>query len=120
MASGELQDQTEHEQDQRHIDDALKAFGLEPTRPVLPDVQPFFLWPENVAAFQLFQQLHTQWRHDFGGPTGLDYTAVLAHMRQVRVPRRKFDELYAAVRMMEGGALEGFAERARRRQEMNQ
>lgn len=55
--------------------------------------------------------LRTQWRHGFAGRTGMDYAAVLSHLRHgMRLPRRKLLELYAQIRIAEEGALEGDAE----------
>jgi hypothetical protein len=71
----------------------------------------FPLWPENAEAWRIFLQLTTQWRHGFNGPTGLDYTAVLAHLRDGdRVPHRKREGIYSSIRAIERGVLDGWAE----------
>jgi hypothetical protein len=47
---------------------------------ILPEVKPvqFVVWPENVAAVQLFIDCQTQWRTTGAGVIGLDYSVVLA------------------------------------------
>jgi hypothetical protein len=111
MVCGELQTDDQLRQEEERLNEQFAALGIQVEGSVLADEwQPFYLWPENVEAYSLFASLRTQWRHGFSGPTGLDYAAVLAHMRAVGIRRRKFGELYAAVRVMEQGALEGFAE----------
>jgi hypothetical protein len=74
------------------------------------DVQEFHLWPEHVDAYVLFGQLQTQWRQGPRGATGLDYTAVLAHMRAIGVPSSDRRRLYEEVQIMERAALQAFAE----------
>lgn len=59
---------------------------------------------------QLFASVGTQWRVGAGGATGLDYTAVLAVIRSLRLPRARADELFADVRIMERAALEKMRE----------
>lgn len=119
MARGDLHSQQEIDEQRQQQEDSLNeqfaALGIQPDGPVQADGddEPFYLWPEHVDAYALFSTLSTQWRHGPDGPTGLDYAAVLAHMRALRVRRRDFDELYAAVRVMEIGALEGSIESRR-------
>lgn len=52
-----------------------KAFGV-----ILAEPEPvqFVVWPENVAAVQLFIDCQTQWRTTGAGVIGLDYSVVLA------------------------------------------
>ncbi len=70
----------------------------------------FYLWPEHVDAFNLFCDLGTQWRTGVDGITGLDYTAVVAHMRMVGVMNKNMRPRYAEIREMETGALVAKAE----------
>ena len=64
------------------------------------------VWPENVPAVNFFMEFcQTQWRSSMGGPTGLDYTAVLACLRTMGLARDKRDAIFADVRIMEGAAL---------------
>jgi hypothetical protein len=107
---GEFQRDEDVQKKEDQLAEQLAFFGLQPDGPIIAELEPFYLWPENVEAYVLFASLRTQWRHGLGGPTGLDYSAVLAHMGAVRVSRSKFAALYEAVRIMEQGAIEGFAE----------
>lgn len=70
------------------------------------------IWPDNELAYAVFSRLSTQWRVGAGGPTGLDYTAVLAYMRTLRLPREQADELFSDIQTMEAEALAVMAEGA--------
>ncbi|WP_313082547.1 DUF1799 domain-containing protein [Pulveribacter sp.] len=65
------------------------------------------VWPENLESVNFFLEFcQTQWRSGgMGGPTGLDYTAVLACLRTLGLARDKRDAMFADVRIMEGAAL---------------
>lgn len=67
------------------------------------------VWPDNWPIVQFFSRLGTQWRVGFGGPTGLDYTAVLALMRTLRLKRDDFEDFFAGVQTMERAALDQMA-----------
>lgn len=71
-------------------------------------MQELVIWPENVLALNFFVEFcDTQWRYGgMGGATGLDYTAVLACVRSLRLGREKSDQLFADIRTMERGALQ--------------
>lgn len=47
-----------------------------------------------------------------GSATGLDYTAVLAFIRTLRLPREQADELFSDIQTMEAEALAVMAEGA--------
>lgn len=66
--------------------------------------------PDCELAFVTFSKLRTQWRVGMGGPTGLDYTAVLALIRAMRLPREQSDELFKDIQTMEFEALVQMAE----------
>lgn len=63
------------------------------------------VWPENWDSVQFFVRLQTQWRIGMAGATGLDYAAVLALLRSMRLPRDRADEIFADVQVMERAAL---------------
>ncbi|AGW94597.1 hypothetical protein N234_31615 [Ralstonia pickettii DTP0602] len=63
------------------------------------------VWPENWQAVMLFCRLGTQWRAGMGGPTGLDYVAVLALIDRLGLPADDADELFDDVRHLEAAAL---------------
>jgi hypothetical protein len=93
------------------FDEALAAFGLQqvvdsdkPDKPDEPDY--YYLWPDNVPTFNIWQRLQTQWRVGAGGATGLDYTACVAYMREVaRVKKQDFRELFMQLQSMENATL---------------
>lgn len=100
------------------FDDALAAFGLQPIMDGGDNPEPVqdycYLWPCNVAVFNLWQRLQTQWRVGADGPTGLDYTAVIAYLQDVaRVRRKDFDEVFAHVQAMENATLLEWQEQRR-------
>lgn len=71
------------------------------------------VWEENWPAVMFFSRLGTQWRTGMGGPSGLDYTAVLALLRTLRLPRAEADALFDDVQTMERAALQEMAEQAK-------
>lgn len=73
--------------------------------PVVVDV-----WPENWAAVEAFDRMGTQWRVGMSGPTGLDYAAIPAVFRFLRVPRDRQSNVFEDVRVMETAAIEKMAE----------
>lgn len=71
------------------------------------------VWPETELAYATFSRLGTQWRvGGMGSATGLDYTAVLALIRTLRLSRDQADELFDDVQVMEGEALAVMAARS--------
>lgn len=65
------------------------------------------VWPCHHDACLFFNDFcHTQWRAGAGGIAGLDYTAVLACIRALGLPRPLQGKLFADVRAIEAGALE--------------
>lgn len=70
------------------------------------------VWEENWPSVSFFlDYCATQWRVGIGGATGLDYTAVIASLRTLRLPRERFDEVFADVRVLESAALETMAKK---------
>ena len=68
------------------------------------------MWPCNLHAWGLWQELQTQWRVGMAGATGLDYTAVIAHLRASGLRGEPLREAYAAIREAESATLEVWAE----------
>ncbi|WP_119157431.1 DUF1799 domain-containing protein [Caldimonas tepidiphila] len=92
---------------------ALAAVGLVAEGEVVRD-EPFYLWPEHVAALQLWNQVQTQWRVGLAGRTGFDYPGIEVVMRRrFRLRGREADERFAELQIMERAAL---AEWARQRE----
>ena len=67
------------------------------------------MWEENWPSVIFFSRLGTQWRVGVSGPTGLDYTAVLALLRTLRLPRDEHDALFDDVQTLERAALQEMA-----------
>lgn len=109
MARGELTAGDEDGGESSHVDAALAAFGLvlEGSIPVAPE---FHLLPDNVPAFDLFQQVQTQWRIGFAGPTGLDYAGVRASPAFRRIRRRLRERTLDEICIMERAWLDAAAE----------
>ena len=63
------------------------------------------VWPDNHAAFILFNNLGTQWRIGMGGPTGLDYAAVYPLLDRAAKDPQEWDEMFSDIQVMEGAAL---------------
>ena len=68
------------------------------------------MWPDNHAAFILFNNLSTQWRVGMGGPTGLDYAAVYPLLDRAAKDQQEWDELFSDIQVMEGAALKQIGE----------
>jgi hypothetical protein len=70
------------------------------------------VWPDNWPAVSLFSALGTQWRIGFAGATGLDYAAIEPVLRLLAVPPAEWLEMFSAIRLMEGEALDQMRETA--------
>lgn len=81
----------------------MRAGGYEPED---FENEEFEVWPENWQAAEFFADYCvTQWRVGMGGATGLDYTAVIAALKTLRLSRDRFDSVFKDVRVMEMAAL---------------
>lgn len=69
------------------------------------------VWPENWPAFQLFQDVSTQWRVGMGGATGLDYLALYPLIDRQTSTTDEWRELFDDVRALEVWALEAMQEK---------
>lgn len=91
----------------------MRAAGYEPED---FEDEAFEVWPINAQAVGFFfEYCETQWRMGFGGPTGLDHSAVIADLRTLRLKREDFDRLYADVRHMERSALGEMSKKAKKK-----
>jgi len=63
------------------------------------------IWPENEAAYFLFEALRRQWRIGMAGPTGLDHNVLLRRLDRMNLEPDEYDQLDADVRLMEEEAL---------------
>jgi hypothetical protein len=71
---------------------------------------PFEVWPDLMAAVNVFGAMQTQWRTGMAGATGLDYGALPAVMRLMGVPRADWPDTFDALRVLEDEALTTFRE----------
>ena len=80
---------------------------------MLGDEQPdeYEVGPENWPAVQAFLCVQTQWSTGMGGPTGLDYARMQAGLGMAGV--HVTAELFEQLRLIESGALEGMAKKAK-------
>lgn len=76
------------------------------------------LWPCNLGAWGLWQELQTQWRVGMAGATGLDYTAVVAHLRASGLRGDAFVAAYEAIREAESETLAVWAEDRERAEQL--
>ena len=75
------------------------------------DLPTFWLWPDALPVWMLWLGLRTQWRVGMGGATGLDYTAVLADLREQipdDAPERR--QTYLDIKAMEAVTLQEWAD----------
>ena len=73
---------------------------------------PIEVWPEHARAWAFFcDSCSTQWRSGgMGGPTGLDYTAVLTVIQFEETGKEQAKELFDQIKLIERGALTAMAE----------
>jgi hypothetical protein len=92
-----------------YLNDAFAAFGLVPEADLQVE-EEFHLWPENVAVFNLWLSIQTQWHSDSGTRTGLDYPGVEICIRNMAVPKNERQRHFAAIQAMERAALDEWAQ----------
>jgi hypothetical protein len=110
MARGQLRFPEQDESAQAPADEiaeALAAVGLclEDAADVMAEDE-FYLWPENVAVFNFWMLVQTQWMSDSGVRTGLNHASVEADMRMAGVKKKHRAEYFRLVVAMECGALD--------------
>lgn len=117
-ADGRFTDEQEHAANQEAVDEDAAVFGLLVVRPAQPAPDEFFyLWPENVPAWQLWHCLQTQWRISMDGREGLDYAGVEAELRNgpMRVRRKDLRRRWDEIKVMERTALRVWREQRARK-----
>lgn len=63
------------------------------------------IWPDNLAAVNVFIAMDTQWRTGYSGATGLDYNALPAVLRLTGVARKAWPGIFNDLRILEDAAL---------------
>lgn len=111
-AGNQLYTDQDHDAAQATVDTALAAWGLQadaPADPCAPPDEPdtFYIWPESLPAWHLWQRLPSVWRVSMAGRDGLDWASVTAWLQGaegIRAPRRLASTLHT-LRAMESAAL---------------
>jgi hypothetical protein len=111
MARGELRFGEEAGKAERHVNEALAAFGLYAVEDQVIEQDEYWLWPENDEAFSFWLRVQTQWNVGMAGAFGLNYPGIEACMRLSDIPRKKRVELFGMVQLMEQACLEEWAEK---------
>lgn len=75
---------------------------------------PIEVWPDNLQAVNLFITLSTQWRTGSSGVVGLDYNVLYKKMDRLKLSSDRYDELEEEIRVMEGAALDYWAEKSKK------
>jgi hypothetical protein len=63
------------------------------------------VWPDNLAAVNIFIAIGTQWRTNMAGATGLDYNVMYARMDRLNLPEPEWLALEADLRVLEETAM---------------
>jgi hypothetical protein len=94
------------------VAEALAALGLY-LEPGESPQQPreWHLWPEHLAAFELFLGLQTQWVVGMGGPVGLAYAGVESCLRLYGLKPVDRRQRFAELQHIERGWLAGWHEK---------
>lgn len=97
---------------------AASEWGFEVAMPDAPppdDGEVCHLWPENLLPWECWHYVQTQWRMGMGGATGLDYTAVLAYLKDGKGLRgKKRREVFGLLQLCERETLRVWAEKRER------
>lgn len=116
MALGQLHGQEQEQEDAATIDEAAAALGIYIVRQdERPQSEVFHLWPENLPAFELFNDVQTQWHVGPVGPTGLNYPGVRASPAFRKLPASEREAIFEGVCVMERAFLAAISERAAQR-----
>ena len=63
------------------------------------------VWPENMAAINLFNSLSTQWRVGMNGATGLDYGPLFSRLDRMKLSEQDHEWMFDDIRVIEAAAL---------------
>jgi hypothetical protein len=80
----------------------LAALGM--SRKDIPD-ETYEVWPDNWAAFTLFNGMSTQWRTGACGATGLDYTSIRDVAGFIGIKKKQLAAIFSDLQVMEAEAL---------------
>lgn len=112
MALGQVHDEVQEQREEEEVDDALAAFGFFAVRPAA-EFEDLYLWPENLACWQLFQAVATQWNVGPSGPIGLNYLAVEMVRKHRGFKNKEWSSsVFEEIQAMELATLAAWKERA--------
>ncbi len=78
-----------------------------------PPAEEAYLWPCNVKTWAHWQAVQTQWRTGgMGGATGLDYTSVLAYLRDTGMKGKQRKQTFECICAAENATLRAWGEKA--------
>lgn len=73
--------------------------------------QVLYLWPSNVAAWQHWQGVQTQWNTGMAGATGLRYEGVRAYLQECGLQGEERSEVWRGICACEVATLAAWAQR---------
>ena len=76
-----------------------------------PDVA--YLWPCNVQAWGVWQQVQTEWRSSGMGSTWLDYTGVRAYLDEMGFSGPERKDIFEGIRAADNATREVWAQQAK-------
>jgi len=78
------------------------------------DTGAVYIWPENVAAWQAFQSVQSQWRVGMSGATGLDYAGVRTCLELLGTSPRQLRAIWPGLQACEQAVLRVWGEERER------
>ena len=78
----------------------------------------YYIWPENVRLWQIWQHCQTLWRVGVQGREGLDRPGLWTQLHEVdRIKPRKSKEVWGCMLAMERAALDVWAKQREKQQD---
>ena len=109
-ALGQLVSAEELEEERQEVYESAAEFGLMPIFQQ-EQVEPLYLWPENVEAWNFFQSVSTQWVIGPSGPIGLNYAGVDVARDALGIKRKGWPKLFIGLQAMERATLSAWREK---------
>ncbi len=107
MARGDLIiPSAERDDTQDSFNESVAGFGLVIQDHAEVKLDEFYLWPENVATFNLWGEIQTQWHVSDGQRTGLIYEGVMICLKLCSsIRKRERSEVFRLLQAMECASL---------------
>lgn len=94
---------------EEELDEAFAVFGLKPEGDLgLED--EFYLWPENLPAFNFWLAVQSQWIWHEGFRTGLNYAGVDARLKHWNSKKSQKQQLFETTCALEGECMRAWSE----------